>query len=113
MPAGKQDGITLTFSKKNQNAKLKVENAEKRGWKKTEYICAAIMAFNEASEVKNASLDKESIEELIDKLVNEKFKNIVAGSINNENAGTSIKESIKDDVYSLEDNIEGINIGDD
>jgi hypothetical protein len=110
MPA-KQDGaITLTFSKKNQDAKEKILEAEKNGWKQTDYICAAVRAFNETSQQNDSSIDKSSIEKLVDELVSKKIKELGTGAALDERV---VENEINNKIYSLEENLEGINVGDD
>ena len=86
---------------KNEDVFLKIVNRDRTKYTKTiDYICAAIRAFDES---KPDNLNMKELENVIEKMMDEKLKNI-----NLQNSSGA-----KENVISLEDNIDEVNIDED
>lgn len=88
-------------SSKNEDVVLKILNRDKTKHAKViDFICDAVRSFGENNA--NSNLDMNNIESIIEKMMNEKFKNM------------TITNGEKDEIaQSLEDNIEHVDVEED
>lgn len=97
--------IALTFSKKNQDIYQKIMDRDKSKYKNnTDYICAAIRAFQVQEDNNNETITKNDIELIVNNaLVN--FKYDLLNSNINLSADTNRKEYEDNKLELLEENL--------
>ena len=114
----KEFGYTLTFSKKNQDAKNFIDQRKSEGQKFTDYVCEAVRFYEKHKE---KGLDQQ-IEEIVDKKLNEKFAlfigNIQAFSnllpVNNSESAITQDEPVNlEEKKDLESDLDEIDIDED
>lgn len=99
--------ISLTFSKKNEDVKIKIDNRNKSKYKTaTEYICEAIRDFETENNYKNDDVVTRSDIELIIKNAFDDFKHELINNDLNLYLSQSSENDSNSSLEQLEENLE-------
>lgn len=114
----KKFGYTLTFSKKNQDAKTIIDQKKGEGNIFTDYICEAVRFYEKN---KDRGLEQQ-IEEILDRKLNEKFAFMIGNIQNfsnmfssNQQEGAITKDELTkpEEIKNLENDLDDIDTDED